>query len=473
MILEPGMVITIEPGFATRYGSFHCEEDVVVTERGCEVVSCSPRTLWHIAAVKQGVVGDESKRSRGRHSLRSSRNTRRGGGTAINLCPSENILSPAVRRALDSDLLGRYGDYTGRDLTARHYYGTRTIVEIEQAVTELARSVFCARYVDLRPLSGHNAGQAVIMGLTRPGDVVLEAGRDYVGHRLATKVAMAPLAKLRVEYLPLDAQNYAIDVEGTLRLVEKLRPRMVILGNSAFLFPHPVRAIKEGLKDFPGTVLVYDASHVMGLIAGGRFQAPLDEGADVVFGSTHKTLPGPQGGIIFSNNDELMDEMTQTIYPGLVTNHHLFRLPALGICLLEMRKWGTVYADQVICNAQALGEALHERGATMVNRDGCYSRSHTVLVNAEPYGPAQSLAELMERANVIVSTVRLPDALGGQGIRLGTQEVTRLGARTQDMAEIAELLVELISGGKDAGEVLPKARDLARRFRRCHYTWDE
>ncbi len=390
----------------------------------------------------------------------------------INLTAAENALSTSVKRYLSCDLVQRYGDYTGRDLSARKYQGNKWIEHIERTVTQLAGELFGAKYVELRAISGHVAGAAVLMGLTEPGDIVLEVGRDGGGHRLAAKLALAPLIDLQVHFLPFDPFAYNIDFDKTLKMVEELRPRMVVLGSSLFLFPHPVRELSEALQRYPQTLLVYDASHVFGLIAGKRFQNPLAEGARVVFGSTHKTLPGPQGGIILSNEDELMDRIVEALYPALVTNHHLFRLPALGVCLLEMRRWGGHYADQVIANAQALGQAIQSRGVDVVSHQGRFTQSHTILVRTAPYGSSKEMATRLEEANIIVTAAHLPEELGMEGVRIGTQEITRLGAKENDMEPLAKLLVDVITGRKSPVEVLPLAKKYAQQFQNCRFTWN-
>lgn len=391
----------------------------------------------------------------------------------INLTASENALSPSVRRYLDCDLVQRYGDYTGRDLSARRYQGNKWIEPIERAVAQLASGLFGARYVELRATSGHLAGAAVLMALTKPGDIVLEIGRDGGGHRLATKLALSPLVNLKVHFLPFLPFAYNVDLGRTLEMVEDLRPRMIVLGSSSFLFAHPVRELGNALRRHPETLLVYDASHVLGLIAGGRFQNPLAEGAQIVFGSTHKTLPGPQGGIILSNNDALMDRISESVYPALVTNHHLFRLPALGVCLLEMRRWGSEYADQVIANAQALAQEIQSRGVDVVGHDGRFTQSHTVLVRTATHRSSKELATRLEQANIIVTAAHLPAELGTEGIRIGTQEITRLGARAHDMALLAQLLVDIITERKSPAETLPLARRFAQRLDTCAFTWNE
>jgi glycine hydroxymethyltransferase len=399
--------------------------------------------------------------------------------STLNLIASENVLSPAVRAALESDLVGRYADYTGRDLAARRYRGTKYVVEIEREVDRLARAVFGAAFVELRALSGHLAGIGVLMALCRPGDVVLEIGRDGGGHREAGKFAGSELVPLDVRHLPIDAARYNVDPEAAAALIAECRPRAVILGSSNFLFPHPVREIRRAMAGLPDSYLVYDASHVMGLVAGGRFQDPLGEGADVVFGSTHKTFPGPQGGIVFSDREDLINRVSHVIYPGLVTNHHAFRLPALGVALAEMQDFGPAYADAIIANSQALGAALVGAGVPCVTDGGqpphgpLYSRSHTLLLRVAEFGKAEAVAERLEAAGIITTGGLLPDALGGQGIRIGTQEITRRGMTAVNMPAVAGLIAGALRGARPAEAIAADVGVLVRGFPGVHFTWPE
>jgi len=395
----------------------------------------------------------------------------------LNLIASENVLSPAVRTALDSDLIGRYADFTGRDLSARRYRGTTYVVEIEREVDRLAREVFQAAFVELRALSGHLAGAAVLMALCRPGDVVLEIGRDGGGHREAGKFAGSELVRLDVRHLPIDDTRYNVDPAAAAALIAETKPRCVILGSSNFLFPHPVREIRRALAGLPDTYLVYDASHVMGLVAAGRFQDPLGEGADIVFGSTHKTFPGPQGGIVFTNREDLIARVSDVVYPGLVTNHHPFRMPALGVALAEVQAFGAAYADRIIANSQALGEALASVGVPCVT-DGSvppggprYSRSHTLLLRVAGFGSADAVAGRLEAAGIITTGGLLPDALGGQGIRVGTQEITRRGMTVSDMTAVATLIAEALGADRPAESTASAVRSLVSRFQSVQFTW--
>ncbi len=393
-------------------------------------------------------------------------------GRTVNLIASENALSPAVRAALQSDLVQRYADYTGRDLAARRYRGNRYIEQIEREATRIAQETFRAEQVELRPLSGHVAGAAVLMGLCRPGDLVLEPGRDGGGHREGAKFATSSLVPLEIQHLPFDPARYNVDVAATVRLIEERRPKVVILGSSNYLFPHPVAAVAEACRR-SGSTLVYDGSHVMGFLAAGRFQDPLREGADLVFGSTHKTLPGPQGGIIFSNRGDLMDPIGEATYPALVTNHHPFRIPALALALLEMREFGAAYADQIVANAQALGAALEAAGVPCVQVDGCYTRSHTILACVSRSGPAAAVAERLEQAGLITTASHLPECWGSEGIRIGLQEITRLGATEAHMPTLARWLAEAMAGSRDPAAIARDTAAFATGLGPVRFTWSD
>jgi glycine hydroxymethyltransferase len=377
----------------------------------------------------------------------------------MNLIASENALSPAVRRYLSSDFVQRYGNYLGRDLTDRRYAGNRYVQQIEVALDELVREMFGATEVELRAISGHVAGLAVIMATCRPGDTVVELASADGGHCMAEKAARSSLIELQAVPLPFDPLRYNVDAQATCSLIVERQPRLVIIGSSNWLFPAPIREIAACLPKSPRTVLAYDASHVFGLLACGQFQDPLREGAAVVFGSTHKTLPGPQGGLIISNDAGLMGAVATAVYPGIVTNHHLMRAPALALALLEMRAHPG-YGCQVVRNAQALARGLTDHGLAVVGADHGYTRSHTVMASVAEHGRGRTIAALLEEADVMISYARLPAPLGTEGIRLGTSEVTRLGAVEADMEIAAEIVAGVVQG-----KVAPSvARDLVHAW---------
>jgi len=358
-----------------------------------------------------------------------------------NLIASENTPSPAVAALLLNDFSHRYGDYEGIDLSARKYLGNRYVVELESQCQDLARRLFNAAHVDLRPLSGHLAGIAPLLALAKPGDAVLELSAECGGHRLAGKTANCPLIQLRALPIPFDEDQFNIDVRRTLEVVERERPRFVILGSSTFLFPHPVGELRGGIDALhTQSILQYDASHVLGLIAGQRFQRPLAEGADLVTSSTHKTLGGPQGGLVLTNSEAMAESVGRALQPGLLSNHHLHRLPALCQTFDEWLAKGADQADRIVAASRALAAALERRGVPMVASHLGYTASHTILIECKKLGPAKLLALELEKADIIAGACRLPGRLGPEGLRLGTQEIVRRGMGCDDMEEVAAVM---------------------------------
>jgi len=389
-------------------------------------------------------------------------------GQCWNLIASENLASLAVSRLLSTDLAQRYGDYEGIDLTARKYRGNRFIVEIETCCQGLAQTLFGARHVDMRPLSGHIAGVAPLLALCKPDDKVLELSQECGGHRLAGKLVNCPLVQIRALPIPFDVERFNIDVQETLSLIERERPRFLILGSSTFLFPHPVSELRAGLKALAtDTILQYDASHVLGLIAGKRFQRPLAEGADLVTSSTHKTMGGPQGGVVLTNSTPIAEAVGKALQPGLLSNHHLHRIPALYQAMREWSEQDGAAADRIIHAAQALAEALEKRGIPVVASHLGYTASHTILVPLKSFGPAARLLAELEDANVIATACRLPDQLGPEGLRLGTQEMVRRGMLTDEVDEMAAVIAGVLRQEMDSNlarnRVVALARKIAKR----------
>src|SRR6266568_4221344 len=237
----------------------------------------------------------------------------------INLIASENTPSEAVRRVQNSDFMGRYaeGHPNEGDKVNRYYQGTRYIDEIERMATKEILDLFDARQADVRPISGNAANTAIALGWLRGGDTIIANSTDAGGHishgavgvfgrRIQMRGQSLKLGgpnSINLQYLPLTKDHYHVDGQKTIELIEQVSPQLVVMGKSLFLFPEPVSEVAAycKTKDIP---LLYDGAHVLGLIAGGQFQDPLREGATWMTGSTHKTFPGPQRGVILGNLDE-------------------------------------------------------------------------------------------------------------------------------------------------------------------------
>ena len=380
----------------------------------------------------------------------------------LNLIASENVPSPFVDSHLVEELNQRYGNYTGIDLTERFYQGNKFIVEIESYAHQLAKDLFRANFVDLRPLSGNIAGIATTFALCRPGDTVLEVGN---GHQYANKLASSGLkVDLKSVSIPWDDARSNINLPATIELIKEHRPRVVNIGSGIFLFPQPTSELKQAMIEVnPDSYLVYDAAHVLGLIAGGQFQSPLEEGADVIISSTHKTLAGPQGGMVLTNDRLIAERIGPAIAPLLESNHHLSRLPALAATFLEWNEFGTEHATAIVKNAKALGQALADRGLALVGSDLGYTESHTLIPMVSQFGPAKALADQLEACHIITG------AVGADRLRIGVQEVTRRGMDEADAPLVADCIVDALKGD-DPGTVKQRVIDLVKRLDQFRFT---
>ena len=384
----------------------------------------------------------------------------------LNLIASENITSPLVRRILATDLGHRYAiGY----LYMRIYRGCKYIDLIEALTSYLLRSLFKAEHVNYVPISGTLANLVMFNALTKPGDSILALSVLDGGHssfRECSKVhgvSMIPL--------PFDPEAYNIDVGETEKLVRRVKPKLVLLGASDILFPHPVKEIASVAEE-EGCIVAYDAAHVLGLIAGGEFQDPLREGAKVVTGSTHKTFFGPQGGIILCKR-ELSDAIDHSAWQ-LVNNHHINRVAALAATTCEMLAFGSDYARQVIRNAKKLAETLYNEGVNVLCPDKGFTESHQVIVDVGK-GRASSLSIKLEEANIIVNPMPLPwdeSEEEASGIRLGVQEITRLGMKEDEMTEIGRLIADVLLNRKSPSEVKHSVELLMEGYQKVRYCFD-
>lgn len=373
----------------------------------------------------------------------------------VNLIPSENVMSPKAHAALNSDLGHRY---TSPD---KFYTGTKYIDQIIEEGEKLAKEVFECKFADLRPLSGHVADLALLMAFKGKSMAclnALEAGYPGISSENAPSVL-----EIKVHYLPYIQEEANIDLEGSIELIEDKKPELVILGGSFIPLPYPVAEISETAHK-NGAVVAYDASHVMGLIAGKRFQQPLAEGADIMMGSTHKTLPGPQGGIILGNSFE---EVREQLLFKTVDNAHFHRIAALAVTLEEMKEFGEAYADQIVKNSKKLAKVLDGEGVPLLGKSKGFTESHQVLVNTYEFQvkynkPWIDIVNRLEKSNVIL------DRAG----RIGTCEVTRMGMKDKDMEKISELILKGVRG-EETEKIKKEAVKLKSQFTKVHYCFGD
>jgi glycine hydroxymethyltransferase len=383
-------------------------------------------------------------------------------------------MSPAAREVLNSDLSNRYAEgLPGK----RYYQGNIYVDQIETICEDLAREVFACRFADVRSTSGTVSNMAVLMALTKTRDKMTTVALSDGGHISHAKIGATGMRGIRTFNYPFDEKNMNIDVEGAKRLIREVKPKVALFGQSVFLFPTPLDELKDVFSEV-GCSTWYDAAHVLGLIAGRKFQDPLREGIDVISGSTHKTLPGPQHGMILSDltKQGLETSLRRGVFPGVTSNHHLHSVAALAVTLAETREFGEAYADQVIRNAKALGQGLFERGMEVLCEHLGFTESHTVVVDVEQFQGGAKVAKNLEAANIILNKNLLPwdsDPVRPCGIRIGSQELTRLGMKEKEMAEVAELVARVVVKGQAPEKVKPDVIDLKRQFTKVHYCFFE
>ena len=402
---------------------------------------------------------------------------------SIPLIASENVPSPAVREAIISDFGNRYAEgWPGE----RVYAGCTYIDEVEIQCMNLAKKLFGAEFADVRPISGVVANLAIYSAFSNPGDVMIAPSIPAGGHISHGKKEHSGTAGLvhglDIEFFAFDSEEMNLDVDKTKAKVEDLSsqgklPKIAMFGGSVFLFPHPVKELADFLKGYD-IHINYDAAHVAGLIAGGEFQDPLREGVDTMTMSTHKTLFGPQGGLVlaFEKNAEVIKKAT---FPGLTSSHHIHHMAAKAVTFAEALEFGKDFAAQTIKNAKALAEELNNLGFKVLGEKKGFTQSHQAVVNVLDYGDGGKIEADLEKANIIVNRQLIPGDLKAKrhymnpgGIRLGSSEVTRLGMKESDMQQIASLIKNVVIDNKDAKEVASDVLELRKNFQKTQYCFD-
>ena len=402
---------------------------------------------------------------------------------SIPLIASENIPSPAVREAVMSDFGNRYAEgWPGE----RVYAGCTHIDEVEIQCMELAKRLFDAEFADVRAVSGVVANLAIYSSYSNPGDVMMASSIPAGGHISHGKKEHSGTAGLvhglDIEFFAFDPEEMTLDVDKTKAKVEDLKsqdrlPKIAMFGGSVFLFPHPVKELADFLKGHDMHIN-YDAAHVAGLIAGGKFQDPLREGTDTMTMSTHKTLFGPQGGLVLGF-DRHEESIKKAMFPGLTSSHHIHHMAGKAVAFAEALEFGKDYAAQTINNAKALAAELNNIGFKVLGEKRGYTESHQTVVNVLDYGDGGTIEADLEKANIIVNRQLIPGDLKANrhymhpgGIRLGTSEITRLGMKESEMKEIASMIKDVVIDKKESGEMTGKIAEFRKEFQKTQYCFD-
>ena len=404
----------------------------------------------------------------------------------INMIASEGIKSPAVNQMLDlsHDLDCRYaeGENDAQGHVKRRYYqGQKYMSQIEDFSTDLMKSLFKSTWADVRLVSGTHANLATFKGLSlasknnkmvvTPLSCGAHISHDYTG--LAGNIL--GLDNINHVY---DIDEFNIDPEKSAYVIRAAKPGIVTFGGSLFLFPHPIKELRAVCEEI-GAYIAYDASHVLGLIAGGEFQDPLREGADFITSSTHKTFPGPQGGVIIGSPtnpamEKAVKKIQFAIFPLSASSTHLGRLPALGIAALEMKVFGTQLAKQIVKNAQTAGQYLYENNVKVLAEKKGFTKSHQIAVDIRSYGGGNKIAQDLEDANIILNKNLLPydnqsSKEDPSGLRVGFQDVTRRGFKENDIKHLCDLMLDVIKEKRKPAQVKEDVSSLKKEFSGVKY----
>jgi glycine hydroxymethyltransferase len=385
----------------------------------------------------------------------------------FNLNPATNVMNPRAEALLASGIgtrpsLGYPGD--------KYEMGLEAIEEIEVIAAELAAEVFGARFAEIRVPSGAMANLFAFMATCKPGDTIIAPPASVGGHVTHHGAGCAGLYGLRTVPAPVSADDYSIDIRALADLVERERPKLITLGASLNLFEHPVRAVRE-IADSVGATLMFDAAHQCGIIAGKAWSDPLAEGAHLMTMSTYKSLGGPAGGLIVTNDAELAKRLDQIAFPGMTANFDAAKSAALAVSLLDWRVHGRAYAQKMIEVSKALAAALKARGVPVFETPRGMTDSHQFAVLAAGYGGGQAASKTLRKAGFLACGIGLPVAeVQGDlnGLRIGTPELVRWGVDIGDVPALADLIAEGLQAN-DPGAVAARTRAMRAGFDRVHY----
>ena len=384
----------------------------------------------------------------------------------FNLNPATNVMNPRAEALLACGIgsrpsLGYPGD--------KYEMGLEAIEEIEVIAAELCAEIFDAQYAEIRVPSGAIANLYGFMAICQPGDTIIAPPATVGGHVTHHGAGCAGLYGLNIVPAPVDADGYTLDVDALRELARKERPKLITVGGSLNLFEHPVRALRE-IADEVGAKLMFDAAHQCGIIAGRAWQNPLAEGAHLMTMSTYKSLGGPAGGIIVTNEADLAQKLDAIAFPGMTANFDAAKSAALAVTMLDWREYGPAYAQAMIDTAQALAGAMAERGLPVFAAKRGFTKSHQFAIEAAAYGGGQAASKTLRRAGFLACGIGLPIAeVAGDmnGLRIGTPELVRWGVTPDHAEDLAELIAEGLNG--DAKAVAPRTRAMREGFDRMHY----
>ena len=394
----------------------------------------------------------------------------------LGMIASENIVSPMVQKVVGSDLHGRYAE--GLPFK-RYYQGCGDFDTIEELGINLAKQLFKAPFANIQSISGTVSNIATLKAISNPGDDITAVSTADGGHISHARMGAVGLRDLNLSTYPWNEERMEPDIDASIKLIHDVKPKVALFGQSVFLFPTPLEDLAQAAHDV-GAKVMYDGAHVLGLIAGGCFQNPLEEGADIMTGSSHKTFPGPQGGFILSSSkdEKFQRKLNNAIFPGTCSSYHLHHVAGKVIALAEFMEYGEDLSKNTVKNAQALGAALAAEGFDVLAESRGYTASHQVLTRhgSLDSGAGAKAADLLEQAGIITNMNMLPGdtkAMSPSGLRLGAQELTRVGMGVDEMKDVARFYSRVLIEKEDPSSVKSDVKEFKSEYQTIRYCFNE
>ena len=428
--------------------------------------------------VGSGGVGKPSQENLGfadtvMNSVIDSGNLYRNG---LGMIARENIISPMVQKIVGRDLHGRYAE--GLPFK-RYYQGCGDFDTIEELGINLAKKLFDIPFANIQSTSGTVSNIAALKALSKPGDDITAVSTADGGHISHARMGAVGLRDLNLSTYPWDEERMEPDVDASAKLIREIKPKVALFGQSVFLFPTPLEELSDAAKEVGSTVM-YDGAHVLGLIAGGCFQDPLHEGADIMTGSSHKTFPGPQGGFILSSSEDekFHRKLNNAVFPGTCSSYHLHHVAGKVVALAEFLEYGEELSRNTVSNAQALGSALAAEGFDVLAESRGYTASHQVLTRHGDLdsGAGAKAADLLEQAGIITNMNMLPGdtkAMTPSGLRLGVQELTRVGMGNDEMKDVAKFYARVLLNNEDPKKVKQDVHEFKSNYHVIRYCFND
>lgn len=357
----------------------------------------------------------------------------------FNLNPATNVMNPRAEAFLSSGIgsrpsLGYPGD--------KYEMGLEAIEEIEVICAQLCAEVFEARHAEIRVPSGAIANLYGFMATCQPGDTIIVPPASIGGHVTHHMAGCAGLFGLNIVHAPIQPDGYTLDIGQLEDIAKKVRPKLITVGGSLNVFEHPVAEVRQ-IADAVGAKVMFDAAHQCGIIAGRAWSNPLKNGAHLMTMSTYKSLGGPAGGLIVSDDPDIAQRLDAIAFPGMTANFDAAKSAALAVTMLDWRDHGEAYASEMIETARALAAALDAEGVDVFASARGFTDSHQFAVLAAPWGGGQAASKKLRKAGFLACGIGLPvpDVEGDlNGLRFGTPELVRWGVKKEHTQQLAHLI---------------------------------